>query len=81
MSKNFISAPPERVFLCIIGTKVLRLLLHDIHSHLHQRILLSLYTVKNALKGGKLDRKPYLPFGSEKAIQNNQPMKETQVCS
>jgi hypothetical protein len=37
--------------------------------------------MKNALKGGKLDRKPYLPYGSENPIQNNQPMKETQVCS
>jgi hypothetical protein len=37
--------------------------------------------MKNALKRGKLDRKPYLPYGSEKSIQNNQPMKETQVCS
>jgi hypothetical protein len=63
MSKNSNSGPPEEVFLCIIGTKVLRLLLHDIHSHLHQQILLSLFTMKNALKGGKLDRKPYLPYG------------------
>ncbi len=33
----------EGVWLDIIGTKILRLLLHAIHSHLHQLIQLSPY--------------------------------------
>jgi hypothetical protein len=31
----------EGVFWDVIGTKILRLLLHAIHSHLHQLILLT----------------------------------------
>ncbi len=38
---SFSPAFPERKFLNVIGTKILRLLLHSVRSHLHQLILLS----------------------------------------
>ncbi len=37
---------PEGIFLYVIETKILRLLLHDIHSYLHQLILLTSYSFR-----------------------------------
>ncbi len=58
-------ANPDSVFLDLIMTKILRLLLYAIHSHLYQLILLP----------------PMIPpLWFQKSIQSNQSMKTTQVC-